>query len=262
MRVRKLIGPTEQPKAPEQPTVSIGLITTGTILAVGVSAAYIAIATGQHGQPGFKPDPFFTFAAGASAIISVMAYGFTMVFGLASLSPNTETRRTQELKNTMISLYLQAFSATVFALVAIISFMFVGNGKETEVTQLPHDRAKTHDEILADSRNLQDQAIDLLEKGNVREAAEISWGATKRATDALVLARTGNEPTTRSQTSDKLEALSRQDPRVISLIGRYYSRLSQLHYACFHDGVCKPEDNRRILETSDYIRDAERLSED
>ena len=64
-----------------------------------------------------------------------------------------------------------------------LSFMFVGNGKETEVTQLPHDRAKTHDEILADSRNLQDQAIDLLEKGNVREAAEISWGATKRATD-------------------------------------------------------------------------------
>ena len=262
MRVRKLIGPTEQPKAPEQLTVGIGLITTGTILAVGVSAAYIAIATGQQGQPGFKPDPFFTFTAGASAIISVMAYGFTMVFGLASLYPNTETRRTQELKNAMIPLYLQTFSATVFALVAIISFLFVGNGKKIGVTQLPHERAKTPDEILADSRNLQDQAIALLEEGNVRQAAAMSWGAAKRATDALILARTGHEPVTRSQTSDMLEALSRQNPRVMSLIRRYYSRLSQLHYACFHDGVCKPEDKRRILETSDYIRDAERLSED
>ena len=246
----------------ERPTTSIGLITTGTVLAVGVSAAYIAIAVWLQGNVHLKPDPLFMFLAAAGAIASLIAYAFTMVFGLAYLNQKTEAGRTRELNLVIISLFFQAFSAAIFGVVAIITFLSVGNDRGTETTLTSHNRAKTSDEVFADSRNLQDKALDLLEKGNVREAAEISWGATKRATDALVLAKTGIEPTTRSQTSDKLEALSRQDPRVIPLVGRYYSRLSQLHYACFYDGVCKPEDKRRILETSNYIRDAESLSRD
>ena len=46
----------------------------------------------------------------------------------------------------------------------------------------------------------------------------------------------------------------------MSLIGRCCSRLSQLYYSCFYGGACKPGDEPRIRETSDYIRDAERLS--
>ena len=246
----------------EQTTTSIGLITASTILVVGVSAAYITIAVGLQGSGHLEPDPLIISLATISAIASVLAYGFTMVFALAALNRDTNVHQVQELKRTAISFFLQTFSATIFALIVIIGTLLVGNGNEIGTTQASHDRAKTHDDIFADARNLQDEAIDQLEKGNIREAAGISWGATKRATHALVLARTGSEPITLSQTSDKLEALSMQDPRVMSLIGPYYSRLSQLHYACFYDGVCKPGEKKRIRETTDYIRDAESLSED
>ena len=246
----------------EHQTTSVGLITAGSILAVGISAAYIAIVVGLHGSVQYKPGPLIIFLAATSAIASVAAYVFAVVFGLAVLNRDTETRKAQELKRATISLFLQAFSAAIFALVVIIGTLYIENGEESEATRAYYDQANTHEEIFADSRNLQNEAIDQLEEGNIREAAEISWGAAKRATDALILARTGSEPITVSQTSDKLEALSMQDPRVISLIGPYYSRLSQLHYACFYDGACKPGDKKRIRETTDYIRDAESLSED
>ena len=62
----------------ERPTTSIGLITTGTVLAVGVSAAYIAIAVGLQGNVHLKPDPLFMFLAAAGAIASLIAYAFTL----------------------------------------------------------------------------------------------------------------------------------------------------------------------------------------
>ena len=38
----------------------------------------------------------------------------------------------------------------------------------------------------------------MLEAGDLRDAAEKAWGATKRATDALILRYTGREPSTQS----------------------------------------------------------------
>ena len=48
--------------------------------------------------------------------------------------------------------------------------------------------------LFSDARTLYDDAIEMLDQGKVRNAAEKAWGATKRATDALVLAREGEEP--------------------------------------------------------------------
>ena len=48
--------------------------------------------------------------------------------------------------------------------------------------------------LFADGRALYDDAIEMLDQGKIRNAAEKAWGATKRATDALVLARHGEEP--------------------------------------------------------------------
>ena len=48
------------------------------------------------------------------------------------------------------------------------------------------------EEIFQDARHLQDDALEMLTQGR-RNAAEKSWGATKRATDALILARTGED---------------------------------------------------------------------
>ena len=116
--------------------------------------------------------------------------------------------------------------------------------------------------IFADARDVHADALRLLEAGDIRDAAEKAWCATKRATDALVLARTGTEPEFSSDTSRGLLVLAEADGAVSPLIGRYYSRQGHLHGECFYHGVCEPaaEVERRIRQTADYINDAERLA--
>ena len=116
--------------------------------------------------------------------------------------------------------------------------------------------------IFADARLLYDDALEQLEAGKLRNAAEKAWGATKRATDALILARTGEEPETTAITSRELLRLARQFNNGESMVGRYYTRANVLHGACFYDGNCEPEDvlARDIRETLDFIRDAEALA--
>jgi hypothetical protein len=120
------------------------------------------------------------------------------------------------------------------------------------MTQLQSPQA-----IFADARDVYAQAIERLDQGDTRDAAEKAWCATKRATDALLLARTGEEP---GPTSDSLDDLVASDPTSASLQGRYYSRLSQLHGACFYTGACNQHTERRIRGTVQYIDDAERLA--
>ncbi len=116
------------------------------------------------------------------------------------------------------------------------------------------------DEIFANARQIQDQAIEHLEHGDIRDAAEKAWCATKRAADALILALTGQEPGPTGLTSDCLDDLVESGRATNSLQGRYYSRLSQLHGACFYTGACNRHTERRIRETPGYVADAERLA--
>ncbi len=117
--------------------------------------------------------------------------------------------------------------------------------------------------IFADARAVHAEALRLLEAGDIRDAAEKAWCATKRATDALILARTGTEPEISSDTSIGLAMLSEEEDNTVSpLVGRYYSRQGQLHGTCFYLGVCRPieEIERRIRQTAEYINDAARLA--
>jgi hypothetical protein len=116
--------------------------------------------------------------------------------------------------------------------------------------------------IFADARSLHADALRLLEAGDVRDAAEKAWCATKRATDALILARTEEEPQFSSDTSRGLLMIAERDRAVSPLIGRYYSRQGHLHGGCFYHGICEPMDEveRRIRQTADYISDAMRLA--
>ena len=118
-------------------------------------------------------------------------------------------------------------------------------------------------EIFADAWVLYADAIEQLDNGKLRNAAEKAWGATKRATDALTLARTGREPRTAGRTTRAIRELRRGDDRIFQLSLRFDSRANILHGACFYDNNCEPEDElaRDIRETSDYIRDAEALAE-
>ncbi len=116
--------------------------------------------------------------------------------------------------------------------------------------------------IFADARAVRADALRQLEAGDIRDAAEKPWCATKRATDALILARTEIESAISSETTRGLNGLAVADQAVLPLRRRYFSRQSELHGACFYLGACEPieEVERRIRQTADYINDAERLA--
>ena len=116
--------------------------------------------------------------------------------------------------------------------------------------------------IFADARAVHADALRMLESGDIRDAAEKAWCATKRATDALILTFTGIEPEISSDTSRGLAALATQDQAFRALRRRYHARQSTLHGDCFYLGICEPADevDGRIHRTADYINDAERLA--
>ena len=117
-------------------------------------------------------------------------------------------------------------------------------------------------EIFADALAMYESSLEQMSEGDIRDAAEKAWCATLRATNALLLARTGEEPEKTPETSGRLDRLARIEPEVRSLVGRYYSRQQRLHGDCFYSGIMEHADEieRRIRETIDYIRDAEALA--
>ena len=117
--------------------------------------------------------------------------------------------------------------------------------------------------IFADARALHTAALERLEQGDIRDAAEKAWGATKRATDALILARIGELPHSSGRTSRRVFELTRQDPTIKGLHLQYDHRQRQLHGRCFYNGDCEPEEGMAELvrETAGYINNAERLAE-
>ena len=117
--------------------------------------------------------------------------------------------------------------------------------------------------LFADARDLYDEALEQLAQGKLRNSAEKAWGATKRATDGLLLARTGREPSDDGQTTRGLRILLWDNPQIDrELEGRYNTRANVLHGMCFYDGNCEPAEAliQDIRETLDYIREAERLA--
>ena len=114
--------------------------------------------------------------------------------------------------------------------------------------------------IFQDAREVHASALEKLAEGDVRDAAEKAWCATKRATDALILACTGDQPPTTAMTTEGLLGLARESGDFETLVGRYFTRISYLHGTCFYNGMCGPDTERRIRETADYVRDAENLA--
>ena len=118
-------------------------------------------------------------------------------------------------------------------------------------------------DIFDDAKRLHRSAVERLEAGDIRDAAEKAWGATKRATDALILARTGIVPDSTPETARGLTQLNAVDPQVqeLNLKARYFHVQGALHGTCFYLGICEPEvDGRHIRRVADYIDDAESLA--
>ena len=113
--------------------------------------------------------------------------------------------------------------------------------------------------IFADARQMYDAALRRMASGDIRDAADKAWCAAKRATDALILARTGKVPPKSPDTTRSLLRLAQDHPEMRSLRDRYTVRRDVLHGDCFYTGLCEPIDaiEEIIRETADFIRDAE-----
>ena len=115
--------------------------------------------------------------------------------------------------------------------------------------------------IFADARRMGDAALSQMAAGDIRDAAEKAWCATLRATEALVLVRTGEGPTTSTAAGRRLRALSMKDQSLWDLRLRYSVFQVVLYEERFYHDYCDPEETERLIrETEDYIRDAERLA--
>ena len=117
-------------------------------------------------------------------------------------------------------------------------------------------------QAFADARLMHGEALARLEAGDIRDAAEKAWCATKRTTDALILARRGGAPTTTAQTSAGIRSLGQESEALALLRSHYTNVVHHLHSDCFYDGHCEPADfiESLILATGQYIRDAEGLA--
>ena len=116
--------------------------------------------------------------------------------------------------------------------------------------------------LFADARALHDAALARMGAGDIRDAAEKAWCATKRAADGLIVARTGDEPAKSPVTTRELNRLGVDDPDIGRLADHYHIVKDALHGDCFYLGFCEPIEytERLIHETADYIADAERLA--
>ena len=120
----------------------------------------------------------------------------------------------------------------------------------------------TPDTIFADAQAMYRAALRQLASGDIRDAAEKAWCATLRATEALVLARTGQPPPRSPDVTRALQTIAAANPSARGLRDRYFTRQASLHGACFYTGWCEPIEDIRLLinETDQYIRDAQSLA--
>lgn len=114
--------------------------------------------------------------------------------------------------------------------------------------------------LFADAWGLYDDAIEILESGKPRIAAEVAWGAAKRATDALLLVLTGREPGGTGQTTRWLRRLGLANAEYAAFYQLYNDRIIDLHGRCFYSGNCPTEVINTIRGTSSYIQEAMRLA--
>ena len=115
--------------------------------------------------------------------------------------------------------------------------------------------------VFADAQRMHESALERMAAGDIRDAAEKAWCATLRATEALVLVRTNQEPQTSTAAGRRLRAIAERDLSLRDLRLRYLERQTVLHGECFYHDYFDPEETERLIrETADYLRDANRLA--
>ena len=136
------------------------------------------------------------------------------------------------------------------------------NTGDTDSAVAPEGSSNGAETAFVDARVMHAMALERLNASDIRDAAEKAWCATKRATDRLIIARTGQEPDKSPDTTRMLKQLAVDDYAIRQLRPLYSLARDALHGDCFYSGICDPleETLRLIRETSDYIDKAERLA--
>ena len=118
---------------------------------------------------------------------------------------------------------------------------------------------------MRDAERLYQEALRELEAGKVRKAAENAWGATAKATDALLYVRAKVEVVRGLGRTRELYKLAKADQEVreLELTKEYNNRILHLHGNCFYEGIYEiPGVNLKelIVETGKYIENVKKLS--
>jgi len=79
---------------------------------------------------------------------------------------------------------------------------------DTGGTDAPESASNGVEAAFVDARVMHAMALERLGAADIRDAAEEAWCATKRATDGLIIARTGQEPDKSPDTTRMLRQLS------------------------------------------------------
>lgn len=119
--------------------------------------------------------------------------------------------------------------------------------------------------LLEDAERLYQEALKELESGRLRKAAENAWGATARATDALLYSRAKFEVVRGLGRTRELYRLALRDEGVkkLDLIEDYNDRILHLHGNCFYEGITEipgVDIERLIIDTKKYIVKVKGLS--
>ena len=116
--------------------------------------------------------------------------------------------------------------------------------------------------IFEDAHHMRDAALERMAAGDARDAAEKAWYATLRATEALVLARTGQEPGKPIEADRRLSSLAMKDGLLWDLRTRFAFFEVILWEECILHEYCVPEEiDRTLSKAVDYVRDCERLAQ-
>lgn len=117
--------------------------------------------------------------------------------------------------------------------------------------------------IFADARILYADALEMLDSGKLRNAAEKAWGAVQCAANALLLELTGTGAATESDAGTQLAGLSLANPEVEPFRAQFSALAQELFYNCICDELYEPMEvfEADIQSTADFIAAAERLSE-
>ena len=119
--------------------------------------------------------------------------------------------------------------------------------------------------LLKDAESLYQEALKELESGRIRKAAENAWGATAKATDALLLTRAKFEVVRGLGRTRELYKLALKDEEVkeLNLVKEYNDRMLHLHGNCFYEGIFEIpgiDVKKLIVETISYIENVRKLS--